>query len=68
MAKALADKYLGKFDSDWDALREQTFRAAEEARDHPGRHRADQAPGRLAADSLNLGALDRAGQLAEGRS
>jgi arylsulfatase A-like enzyme len=25
VAKAWADKYLGKFDSDWDALRVQTF-------------------------------------------
>ena len=40
-----SDKYKGKFDQGWDALREETLRAPEGARRDPARGRADRAPG-----------------------
>ena len=42
--KEWADKYKGQFDQGWDALREETLRAAEGARRHPAGRRADGAP------------------------
>ena len=41
--KEWSDKYKGKFDDGWDALREKIFAAAEEAGRHPEGRRADQA-------------------------
>ena len=43
VAKEWADKYKGKFDDGWDELREETLRAAEEARHHPAGRGADRA-------------------------
>ena len=44
--KEWADKYKGRFDQGWDALREQTFARQKELGRDPGRRRADRAPRR----------------------
>ena len=43
--KEWSDKYKGKFDQGWDALREEIFARQKAARRHPRRCRAHRATG-----------------------
>ena len=61
--KEWADRYAGRFDAGWDALREETVRAAAGGRGDPGRRRADRPTRRRfpAWDDMPDGPEARAG-------